>query len=151
MWFDARVRPWYGWRRFETETRVNIGICYHPDDTEDPKKIFAEVVERNVGKRWAGATQVGKFRRRPHRLHAHRRARGQPRRAVGRRVGAPDQRLVSFRRGHLPTAMRSASRRQEGPLTRLIRGRWPALYADLHPEQTTRAFNVPLHSALSAS
>src|SRR6185436_14267335 len=59
MWFDARVRPWYGWLFPETETRVDIGICYHPDDTEDPKKIFAEVVERNVGKRWAGATQVG--------------------------------------------------------------------------------------------
>ena len=65
MFFDKRVKPWYGWLFPETPTRVNVGICYNPDDPEDPKKILHEVIDRNVGERLRGAEQVGKYRGHP--------------------------------------------------------------------------------------
>lgn len=65
MFFDHRVSPWYGWLFPETAARVNIGICYDPADPADPKEIFREVVERNVGARLRGAQQVGKLRGAP--------------------------------------------------------------------------------------
>lgn len=65
MFFDRRVSPWYGWLFPETRTRVNIGICYDPDDPADPKEILAEVVERNVGARMKGAEQVIRYRGAP--------------------------------------------------------------------------------------
>jgi geranylgeranyl reductase family protein len=65
MFFDKRVKPWYGWLFPETPTRVNVGICYNPDDPEDPKKILHEVIDRNVGHRLRGAEQVGKYRGHP--------------------------------------------------------------------------------------
>jgi flavin-dependent dehydrogenase len=58
MWFAPRVRPWYGWLFPEGGDRVNIGICYSPDDPADPKQILAEVIERHVGDRIKGAEQV---------------------------------------------------------------------------------------------
>ncbi len=65
MFFDKRVRPWYGWLFPETPTRVNVGICYDPADPQDPKKILDEVIDRNVGARLRGAEQVGKYRGHP--------------------------------------------------------------------------------------
>lgn len=65
MFFDRRVSPWYGWLFPETKTRVNVGICYSPDDPQDPKQILAEIVERHVGARLKGAQQVGKHRGAP--------------------------------------------------------------------------------------
>ena len=65
MFFDKRVKPWYGWLFPETPTRVNVGICYDPEDPEDPKKILHEVIDRNVGERLRGAEQVGKYRGHP--------------------------------------------------------------------------------------
>lgn len=58
MWFAPRVAPWYGWLFPEGEDRVNIGICYDPEDRADPKQILAEVIERHVGRRMRGAEQV---------------------------------------------------------------------------------------------
>lgn len=66
MWFDRRVAPWYGWLFPETRERVNIGICYDPDDPANPRDIFSEVVERHVGReRLRHAEQVIKFRGAP--------------------------------------------------------------------------------------
>lgn len=65
MWFDRRVKPWYGWLFPETKTRVNVGICYDPDDPQDPKQILNEVVARNLGDRMRGAQQVGKYKGHP--------------------------------------------------------------------------------------
>ena len=55
MWFDKRVSPWYGWLFPETKTRVNIGICYDPEDKTPPKEIFWELVDKHVGERMKGA------------------------------------------------------------------------------------------------
>jgi geranylgeranyl reductase family protein len=65
MWFVPRVAPWYGWLFPETRTRVNIGLCYDPDDPADPHDIFDELAERHVGERLRGATQLGRFRGAP--------------------------------------------------------------------------------------
>jgi geranylgeranyl reductase family protein len=65
MWFDKRVSPWYGWLFPETKTRVNIGICYDPDDAANPRDIFWEIVEKHVGARMKGAEMVERFRGAP--------------------------------------------------------------------------------------
>src|SRR5580658_646574 len=65
MFFDRRVRPWYGWLFPEPRTPVNVGICYDPEDPQDPKQILHEVIERHVGARLKGAEQVGKYRGAP--------------------------------------------------------------------------------------
>lgn len=51
MWFARRVLPWYGWLFPEGRGRVNIGICYDPEDPADPKTILNEVIDRHVGRR----------------------------------------------------------------------------------------------------
>ena len=65
MWFDKRVAPWYGWLFPETRDRVNVGICYDPEDPADPKEIFHEVVDRHIGERLRHADQVQKWRGAP--------------------------------------------------------------------------------------
>jgi flavin-dependent dehydrogenase len=65
MWFDRRVSPWYGWLFPETRQRVNIGICYDPDDAANPRDIFQEIVEKHVGDRMKGAEMVQRFRGAP--------------------------------------------------------------------------------------
>jgi geranylgeranyl reductase family protein len=66
MWFDRRVSPWYGWLFPETANRINIGICYDPDDPANPRDIFHEIVARHVGEgRMRNADQVIKFRGAP--------------------------------------------------------------------------------------
>lgn len=58
MWFAPQVLPWYGWLFPEGGGRVNIGICYSPDEPRDPKEILNEVIERHVGPRIKRAEQV---------------------------------------------------------------------------------------------
>jgi geranylgeranyl reductase family protein len=65
MWFVRRVSPWYGWLFPETPTRVNIGLCYHPDDPASPYDIFDELAERHVGDRLRSATRLGRLRGAP--------------------------------------------------------------------------------------
>jgi geranylgeranyl reductase family protein len=65
MFWDKRISPWYGWLFPETKERVNIGICYDPEDPAPPKELFQEIVERQVGARMKGAEQVIKFRGAP--------------------------------------------------------------------------------------
>jgi menaquinone-9 beta-reductase len=65
MWFVPRVAPWYGWLFPETTKRVNIGLCYDPDDPASPYDIFDELAERHVGDRLRGATRLGKLRGAP--------------------------------------------------------------------------------------
>lgn len=142
MWFDARVRPWYGWLFPETDNRVNIGICYNPDDTEDPKKIFAEVVERNVGKRFSGGTQVGKFRGAP---IAYTRTVG-PVASPGALWVGESARLTNAATGEgISYAMRSAYVASQAIARNPRPGQ--ALYAD-YTEKTTKTFTMPLHSAV---
>jgi geranylgeranyl reductase family protein len=65
MYFDKRVKPWYGWLFPETETRVNVGICYDPDEPNDPKRLLDEVIATHVGARLRNAQQVGKYKGHP--------------------------------------------------------------------------------------
>lgn len=65
MFFDKRVKPWYGWLFPETDTRVNVGICYDPEDPADPKRLLDEVIATHVGDRLRGAEQVGKYKGHP--------------------------------------------------------------------------------------
>jgi menaquinone-9 beta-reductase len=65
MWFVPRVAPWYGWLFPETPKRVNIGLCYDPDDPASPYDIFDELAERHVGDRLRGATRLGKLKGAP--------------------------------------------------------------------------------------
>ncbi|HKA91745.1 MAG TPA: NAD(P)/FAD-dependent oxidoreductase, partial [Haliangiales bacterium] len=65
MWFDRRVKPWYGWLFPETSKRVNIGICYDPADPVQPRDIFWAVVGKHVGARMNGADMVQRFRGAP--------------------------------------------------------------------------------------
>jgi geranylgeranyl reductase family protein len=142
MWFDKRVRPWYGWLFPETPTRVNIGICYDPDDPADPKQIFAEVTERNLGKRFAEGTQVGKFRGAP---ICYSRTVG-PVAAPGALFVGESARLTNAATGEgIFYAMKSALVASQAIARSGRPG--PSLYAD-YTESTTRAFTVPLHSAV---
>jgi flavin-dependent dehydrogenase len=60
------LTPWYGWLFPETAKRVNIGICYDPEDPANPRETFDEIVARHVGEwRMRGAAQVIKFRGAP--------------------------------------------------------------------------------------
>lgn len=65
MYYDPRVRPWYGWLFPETDTRVNVGICYNPDKADDPKQLLDQVIGTHVGKRLVQAQRVGKVKGHP--------------------------------------------------------------------------------------
>jgi geranylgeranyl reductase family protein len=65
MWFVPRVAPWYGWLFPETAARVNIGLCYDPDDPASPYDIFDELADRHVGARLRGATRLGRLKGAP--------------------------------------------------------------------------------------
>lgn len=142
MWFDKRVAPWYGWLFPETETRVNVGICYDPDDAEDPKKILTEVLERNLGSRFKSATQVGKYRGAP---IAYTRTIG-PIAAPGALWIGEAARITNAATGEgISYAMRSAKVAKEaierhGAATQ-------ALYTD-YTDATVKAFTLPLHTAV---
>jgi len=144
MFFDRRVLPWYGWLFPETATRVNIGICYNPDDAADPKEIFYEVVERNIGwnRRLSGATQVGKFRGAP---ISYTRQVG-PVAAPGALWVGESARLTNAATGEgIYYAMKSAAVAAQVIARHGQPGQ--ALYAD-YTERTTRTFTLPLHSAV---
>jgi geranylgeranyl reductase family protein len=66
MVFDRMVLPYYGWLFPETETRVNIGICYGDDSHEkNARKLFAEFLAKHYAQRLEGAEQVGDWKGHP--------------------------------------------------------------------------------------
>lgn len=142
MFFDRRVRPWYGWLFPETLTRVNIGICYNPDDPENPKSIFAEVVERNLKQRFSHATQIGSFRGAP---ICYTRNLG-PVTTPGALYVGESARLTNAATGEgIYYAMKSAWIAAQA-IARNGRP-CPALYTD-YAASTKRTFTLPLHSAV---
>lgn len=59
MIWDEEVLPGYGWLFPETETRVNIGICYDGDAKEkNGRRLFERFLGRQFRERLAGATPV---------------------------------------------------------------------------------------------
>ncbi|HEY1815102.1 MAG TPA: NAD(P)/FAD-dependent oxidoreductase [Kofleriaceae bacterium] len=66
MVFDQMVLPYYGWLFPETETRVNIGICYG-DDAHDKnaRELFGEFLAKHYAQRLEGAQQVGDWKGHP--------------------------------------------------------------------------------------
>lgn len=63
MIFDKMLRPYYGWLFPETDTRVNIGICYEDRDrSKNARKLFAEFLEKHYRARLAGAVQIGDWK-----------------------------------------------------------------------------------------
>lgn len=63
MIFDKAVRPYYGWLFPESDTRVNIGICYEDrDHSKNARKLFAEFLEKHYRTRLAGAVQIGDWK-----------------------------------------------------------------------------------------
>ncbi|HRI52125.1 MAG TPA: NAD(P)/FAD-dependent oxidoreductase [Pseudomonadota bacterium] len=142
MFFDKRVRPWYGWLFPETDTRVNVGICYDPDDAEDPKKILNEVIERNVGDRLRGAEQVGKYRGHPI-VYTERVG---PIAAPGALWIGEAARLTNAATGEgISYAMRSA--RVAAAAIADHRAPGQALYDD-YTRRTVRSFTLPLQTAV---
>lgn len=65
MYYDRRVRPFYGWMFPETDTRVNVGICYPQEETRDPKVLLTEVIETHLGDRLKNAVPTGKMKGHP--------------------------------------------------------------------------------------
>lgn len=142
MWFDRRVKPWYGWLFPETKTRVNVGICYDPEDPQDPKQILNEVVARNVGDRMRGAVQVGKYKGHP---IAYTRTVG-PITAPGAIWIGEAARLTNASTGEgISYAMRSASVAAE-VLASHDRPGLP-LYED-YTRRTVKEFTLPMHSGV---
>ena len=66
MFFDPLVAPLYGWLFPESDSGVNIGICY-----EDPKletngrTLFETFLDKHFRDRMSRATQVGQFKGHP--------------------------------------------------------------------------------------
>ena len=59
MIWDELVLPGYGWLFPETETRVNIGICYDDDAKQhNARELFERFLARHYRERLAGATPV---------------------------------------------------------------------------------------------
>ena len=142
MWFDRRVKPWYGWLFPETKTRVNVGICYDPDDAADPKKLLDEVIDRNVGDRLRGAEQVGKYRGHPI-VYTERVG---PVAAPGALWIGEAARLTNAATGEgISYAMRSA--RVAAAAIADHRAPGQALYDD-YTRRTVRSFTLPLQTAV---
>jgi geranylgeranyl reductase family protein len=78
MIFDRMVTPYYGWLFPESQTRVNIGICYEDaDHTRNARELFRQFLQKHYGTRLAGAEQVGDWKGHPisysyrvHKLHS---------------------------------------------------------------------------------
>jgi geranylgeranyl reductase family protein len=68
MLFDRMVEPYYGWLFPESDTRVNIGICY-----EDPangtkhnaRELFQKFLDAHYADRLKSATQIGGWKGHP--------------------------------------------------------------------------------------
>lgn len=66
MIFDATLVPGYGWLFPESETRVNIGICYEdPAHRRNARRLFERFVGEHFARRVHGAVQVGGVRGHP--------------------------------------------------------------------------------------
>ncbi len=60
LYFDAVVKPYYGWVFPESRSRVNIGICYAPTPGGlNARQRFEVFLERRLAKRLKYATPVG--------------------------------------------------------------------------------------------
>jgi menaquinone-9 beta-reductase len=69
LWFDASVKPHYGWIFPETATRVNIGIVFDPARGEgNARERFERFVGERIGARMEGAQQLGRLMGHP--VHA---------------------------------------------------------------------------------
>jgi flavin-dependent dehydrogenase len=66
MIFDRMVSPCYGWLFPESNTRVNIGICYEDRyHTKNGRKLFEQFLQKQYRPRLAGAVQVGDWKGHP--------------------------------------------------------------------------------------
>jgi menaquinone-9 beta-reductase len=66
MLFDRMVTPGYGWLFAESETRVNIGICYEDaDGSQNGRRLFERFLAKHYATRLGGATPVGRIQGHP--------------------------------------------------------------------------------------
>jgi flavin-dependent dehydrogenase len=67
MLFDRMVEPYYGWLFPESETRVNIGICYEDgaDGKKNARELFQKFLDAHYAERLKNATQVGGWKGHP--------------------------------------------------------------------------------------
>jgi len=66
MVFDTALTPGYGWLFPESDSRVNIGICYEdPHQRRNGRRVFEQFLSKHYGRRLRGAVQVGAFRGHP--------------------------------------------------------------------------------------
>jgi len=67
MLFDRMVEPYYGWIFPESETRVNIGICYEDpaDGKKNARELFQRFLDVHYAERLKNATQVGGWKGHP--------------------------------------------------------------------------------------
>ena len=66
MIFDPLVAPLYGWLFPETETRVNIGICYEdPAHEKNGRALFQSFLDKHFASRVAGAHSSGGWKGHP--------------------------------------------------------------------------------------
>jgi geranylgeranyl reductase family protein len=62
LYFDAAVRPYYGWLFPESRTRANIGICYAPaPGAPNARERFEAFVATRFGKRMRRAERLGRL------------------------------------------------------------------------------------------
>ncbi len=66
MVFDKMLSPCYGWLFPESESRVNIGICYEDTThTKNGRTLFDQFIEKHYRIRLAGAVQVASWKGHP--------------------------------------------------------------------------------------
>jgi flavin-dependent dehydrogenase len=66
MIFDRMVSPCYGWLFPETESRVNIGICYEDDrHTKNARTLFHQFLHKHYRKRLSQGVQDGDWKGHP--------------------------------------------------------------------------------------
>ena len=62
LYFDALVKPYYGWVFPESATRVNIGLCFAPEPGGlNARQRFDAFLDSRLGKRMKDARQLGKL------------------------------------------------------------------------------------------
>jgi flavin-dependent dehydrogenase len=62
LYFDAAVRPYYGWLFPETQRRVNIGICYAPTpEGANARERFQTFVDARFGARMKRAARIDRL------------------------------------------------------------------------------------------
>lgn len=68
MLFDRMVEPYYGWLFPESDTRVNIGICYEDGPNgqkKNARELFAKFLDAQYKDRLKNATQIGPLKGHP--------------------------------------------------------------------------------------